>query len=249
MHTQPSIMPLFSSLKRSWYNAAAKRASKSLKVTKPSKAASIHSARLNTPSVSSLTLSIYSECIFRRRPSLPDRSYVFLVHDNDLIEEDNETYGTKLRKHKALRRHTDTKMAAWLAMRRAFVPCMPETWEEYVAALRRLHIMFACYLECREARLAEAEAWLAVQQHLSTRRLAKDGSIRDRPMKKLLKAKEEVDRLRGRVDRGRIRLTRFEDVVASARWQRRTINEAMLEDLRKLSQLVDGGADEQKAWG
>lgn len=134
-------------------------------------------------------------------------------------------------------------------MRRAFVPCMPETWEEYVAALRRLHIMFACYLECREARLAEAEAWLSVQQHLASKRLAKDGSMRDRPMKRLLKAKDEVDRLRGRVDRGRERLTRFEDVVASSRRKRRIINEGMLEELRRLSQLVDGGVDDQKAWG
>lgn len=131
-------------------------------------------------------------------------------------------------------------MEAWLLMRQGYEPRVPESWDEYVAALRQLHTMFACYLECREARLAEAEAWLLVQQHLATKRLTRDGGMRERPMKRLLKAKDEVDRLRGRVDRGRERLERFEHLVTSSLGVRGVVDDARRRELSRLSQMIEG---------
>lgn len=178
-----------------------------------------------------------------------DRSYVLLAEDKNFIEEDCETYANKLRKHKTLRRHTDAKMAAWAAMRRSYRPFVPDTWDEYVTTVRQAQTMFASYLECREARLAEAEAWLAIQQHLASKRLTKDGGMRERPMKRLLKAKDEVDRLRGRVERGRERLDRFEGVVADSMQRRGVIDDALREELRRLVHLIEGTADDHRVRG
>lgn len=133
-------------------------------------------------------------------------------------------------------------------MRRSYEPSAPVTWDEYVTALGRLHTMFASYLECREARLAEAEAWLAVQAHVASTNLKGDGSMRGRSMAKLLKAKDEVDRLRGRTERGRERLSRFKQLVEKSLASRGVVDDNRRNELWRMSQLVGGDGDSRKGW-